>query len=147
MSRRLGTSQRSSGLRRHLRAEDVATTASRHEEVHQSVRSLHSFVELVDRVRTERLRALCLLVILNLGDVGTTVWFLGRGGREANPMVAPIVDRWWLLVLVKAAVLVTLSKGVLAAPARSTSARRLVAVAVVYYSVVVVWNLRVVGRL
>jgi Domain of unknown function (DUF5658) len=144
---RIGSRHGSSALRSRLPTDQQAAMGERFQDVNRSVSSLHLFVELVDRVRTQRLRGLCLLVALNVGDVGTTVWFLARGGTEGNPVLAPIVHRWWLLVMVKVVVLAILSKGVLAAPPRSASARRLILVAVLYYSVVLAWNLRVIGRL
>src|SRR4051794_13535732 len=91
----------------------------RRQEVSESVGSLHAFVDLFDRVHAERRMGLRLLIALNLADVVTTAIFLMAGGREANPVLAPIVNRWWLLVLVKVIVLTAVARGVIAAPARS----------------------------
>ncbi len=111
------------------------------------VGALHAIVEMVERVRAQRLRGIGLLVALNGADVATTVWFLVLGGSEANPVLAPVVDRWWLVVAVKAVVLVVLSRRILDAPARSREARLLINLALAYYLAVVAWNLSVVHRL
>lgn len=111
------------------------------------VGSLHAIVDLVERVRAQRLRGIGLLVALNGADVATTVWFLVLGGSEGNPVLAPIVNRWWLVVAVKAVVLALLSRRILDSPARSREARLLVNLALAYYLAVVAWNLSVVHRL
>ncbi|MEZ5409018.1 MAG: DUF5658 family protein [Acidimicrobiales bacterium] len=121
--------------------------AWRDEEHGEMVGALHAIVDLVERVQTRRLRGIGLLVALNAADVATTVWFLVLGGSEGNPVLAPIVHRWWLLVAVKAVVLAVLSRRILDAPARSLEAKLLVGGAVAYYLAVVVWNLSVVHRL
>lgn len=121
--------------------------AGRSDEHHEMVGALHAIVDLVERVRAQRLRGIVLLAALNAADVATTVWFLMLGGSEANPVLAPIVSRWWLVVAVKAVVLALLSRRILDAPARSREARLLVGLALVYYLAVVVWNLSVVHRL
>lgn len=111
------------------------------------VSALHAVVELVERVRTQRLRGIGFLVGLNVLDVATTVWFLALGGSEGNLVLAPIVHRWWLVVLVKVVVLALLSRQILEAPARSRQARLLVNLSLGYYLSVVLWNLVVVNRL
>lgn len=119
----------------------------RDDEHREIVGALHGIVDLVERVRAQRLRGIGLLVALNGADVATTVWFLVLGGSEGNPVLAPIVHRWWLVVAVKAVVLALLSRRILDAPARSREARLLVGGAVAYYLAVVAWNLSVVHRL
>ncbi len=119
----------------------------RDDEHREMVGALHAIVDLVERVRTQRLRGIGLLVALNGADVATTVWFLVLGGSEGNPVLAPIVHRWWLVVAVKAVVLALLSRRILDAPARSREARLLVNLALAYYLAVVAWNLSVVHRL
>ncbi len=143
----LGSSQRASGLRHRLPANTRERAADQRDDLRRSVSALHGFVELVDRVRRIRVRGLVLLLALNVGDVGTTMWFLALGGRERNPVVVPIVDHWWGLAAIKLAVLTILAKGVLAAPPRSASAQRLVVVAACYYAIVVASNLRVIFSL
>jgi len=117
------------------------------DEHRETVGALHAIVDLVERVRAQRLRGIGLLVALNAADVATTVWFLTLGGSEGNPVLAPIVHRWWLVVAVKAVVLTLLSRRILDAPARSREARLLVGLALAYYLAVVAWNLSVVHRL
>ena len=122
-------------------------TDDQRREIHESVGSLHAFVDLFDRVRGERIRGLRLLIGLNIADVATTALFLALGGAEGNPVVAPIVTRWWLVVLVKGTILCFVARGVLRASPRSASTRRMVDAALVYYSAVVVWNLWVILHL
>lgn len=117
------------------------------DEHREMVGALHGIVDLVERVRAQRLRGIGLLVALNVLDVATTVWFLVLGGSEGNPVLAPIVHRWWLVVAVKAVVLAGLSRRILDAPARSREARLLVNLALAWYLAVVLWNLSVVHRL
>lgn len=117
------------------------------DEHSEMVGALHGIVDLVERVRAQRLRGIGLLVALNVLDVATTVWFLVLGGSEGNPVLAPIVHRWWLVVAVKAVVLAGLSRRILDAPARSREARLLVNLALAWYLAVVLWNLSVVHRL
>lgn len=122
-------------------------TAGADDEHREVVGALHAIVDLVERVRTQRLWGIGLLAALNTADVATTVWFLVLGGSEGNPVLAPIVHRWWLVVAVKAVVLVLLSRRILDSPARSREARVLVGLALTYYLGVVAWNLSVVHRL
>ncbi len=121
--------------------------AGRDDEHRELVGALHAIVDLVERVRAQRLRGIGGLAVLNGADVATTVWFLMLGGSEGNPVLAPIVHRWWLVVAVKAVVLALLSRRILDAPARSREARLLVNLALTYYLAVVAWNLSVVHRL
>lgn len=130
-----------------MTAGDRAVEEHGVDEQREVVPALHAIVDLVERVRAQRLRGIGLLVALNLADVATTVWFLVLGGSEGNPVLAPIVHRWWLVVAVKAVVLVGLSRRILDAPARSREARLLVNLALAYYLAVVAWNLSVVHRL
>ena len=121
--------------------------AWRDDDHREMMGALHAIVDLVERVRAQRLRGIGVLVALNVADVATTVWFLVLGGSEGNPVLAPIVHRWWLVVAVKAVVLAVLSRRILNAPARSLEARLLVGLALAYYLAVVAWNLGVVLRL
>lgn len=128
-------------------ADEHSADARSADEHGEMVRALHGIVDLVERVRAQRLRGIGLLVALNVLDVATTVWFLVLGGSEGNPVLAPIVHRWWLVVAVKAVVLAGLSRRILDAPARSREARLLVNLALAWYLAVVLWNLSVVNRL
>lgn len=133
--------------RSHIRDRRRAAAEGERREIHESVVSLHAFVDLVDRVRVERIRGLGLLVALNVADVVTTAWFLAWGGTEGNPVLAPIVDRWWLVVALKAAILACVAKGVLGAAPRSASVRPLVLAALLFYTAVVAWNIAVIAHL
>lgn len=118
-----------------------------HDQLRQLVASLHSFVDLVDTVRSRRIRGLAALIGLNLADLTTTVWFLALGGAEANPVLAPIIHRWWLVLTIKALVLACIGRQVLTASPRSTEARWLMNLALAYYTIVVAWNISVIERL
>jgi hypothetical protein len=124
-----------------------AATEQRLGEVRESIGSLHAFVDLVDHTRRERVRGLGVLAFLNVADVLTTSIFLRMGAAEGNPALAPVAMRWWLLLLIKGIIMATVAKFVLAAPARSTLARRLVMAAIVYYGAVVAWNVVTIIRL
>ena len=128
-------------------AEGHEATERRQHELRESIGSLHAFVDLVDNVRRERVRGLGVLAFLNVADVVTTSIFLRLGAAEGNPALAPVAMRWWLLLLIKGIIMATVAKFVLAAPARSTLARRMVLAAIVYFVAVVGWNVLTIVRL
>lgn len=118
-----------------------------HHDVREAVSSLHSFVDLFERVRSLRVWRLTLLGLLNLADCATTMWFLSLGGAEANPLFAPIVHHWWAPLLIKAVIFVAVIRAVWQASVRNRNADRLLAMAVLYYFAVVAWNLWIVSQL
>jgi hypothetical protein len=128
-------------------SEMQTATEKRQREVRESVGALHAFVDLVDHVRRERVRGIGLLAILNVADVATTAVFLRLGAAEGNPALAPVAGHWWFLLLIKGIIIAVVAKFVLAAPARSALARRMVTAAIVYYAAVVAWNLVTIIRL
>jgi hypothetical protein len=128
-------------------ANRQAATERRQLEVRESVGSLHAFVDLVDHTRRTRVRGIGLLAFLNAADVLTTSIFLRLGAAEGNPALAPVAMHWWLLLIIKGAIIALVAKCVLAAPPRSTLARRLVNAATVYYAAVVLWNVITIVRL
>ena len=130
------------------RASQVPALGEDHrDDVRDAVSSLHSFVDLFERVRSARLWRLVVLGILNLADCATTIWFLELGGTEANPAFAPIVRHWWAPLLVKAVIFVVVIRAVWRSPVRNRKADRLLAMAVLYYAAVVAWNLWIVSQL
>jgi hypothetical protein len=124
-----------------------ADTSDPGQQLNQLVASLHACVDLVDRVRARRIRGVGALLALNLADLATTSWFLALGGVEGNPVLAPVVERWWIILLVKVVIVTVLGRRVLAAPPRSAEASWLVRFALAYYVLVVAWNLTVVARI
>ena len=130
------------------RASHVPALGEDHrDDVRNAVSSLHSFVDLFERVRSARLWRLVVLGLLNLADCATTIWFLELGGTEANPVFAPIVRHWWAPLLVKAVIFVVVIRAVWRSPVRNRKADRLLAMAVLYYAAVVAWNLWIVAQL
>ena len=118
-----------------------------HEEVREAIGSLHSFVDLFERIRTLRLWRLALLAGLNLADCATTMWFLQLGGAEANPLLAPIVHKWWAPLLVKTAIFVVVASTVMRSHTRARTTDRLLLAGVAYYVAVVAWNLWIITNL
>lgn len=82
------------------------------------------------------------LVVLNLIDLVTTRLVLDRGGKEGNPVMAPIIHSAYGALVAKAACLGLI--GALIVRSRR-SPRMLVVLASVdvWYVLVVAWNLRV----
>lgn len=118
-----------------------------HQDVRDAVSSLHSFVDLFERVRSLRVWRLALLALLNLADCATTLWFLELGGAEANPVFAPIVHHWWAPLLIKAVIFALVVRAVWRSHVRNRNTDRLLFMAVLYYAAVVAWNLWIVTQL
>ena len=82
--------------------------------------------------------ACIILFILNVWDYGITMFMLDLGGREMNPLMAPIIGTLWApfikIVLVAAACIFV------ARYARSKFAIRMLSFVVLYYVGVVSWN-------
>jgi hypothetical protein len=82
------------------------------------------------------------LVVLNAADLVTTRLVLDRGGTEANPVLEPIIHDFARAALVK--VLCLALVGVLLVRVRRTTRVAAVLLAVTaWYTVVVLWNVRV----
>jgi hypothetical protein len=118
-----------------------------HDQLRQLVTSLHTFVDLVDTVRSRRIRGLGALVLLNLADLVTTVWFLALGGEEGNPVLESVIQNWWLVMIIKALVMACIGRWVLAASPRSREAKWMVDLAIAYYTMIVTWNLYIITQL
>ncbi len=112
-----------------------------HRAVQTSIGDLHDYVSTRERVRGERRWRLLLLATLNVADVITTFMVLGAGGHEANPVLAPVVATWWMPTLMKAAVFGLVWGTVWRCPIRSIHADRLLRIAVIFFAIVVGWNL------
>ena len=115
--------------------------ADAHDDLRSAVGSLHDFVGLRDRTIRARVSLLCSLLVLNIADVFSTTMVLQRGGRELNPVMAPIVDAWWAPLLVKLAVIALMWCAAIRAPIRSHVASTMLAIGVAFYAVIVTWNL------
>jgi hypothetical protein len=85
------------------------------------------------------------LLFLNLVDILLTRTILGRGGVEANPLMAPIIHHPAYPVIIK--VMVSLGVGGLlfASPTDSKLSDRAVLAVIVGYVAITVWNLRVLA--
>jgi hypothetical protein len=130
------------------RIPQVPTLGDDHRrDVSEAVGSLHSFVDLVERVRSLRVLRLVALAVLNIADWATTLWFLHLGGAEANPALAPIVHRWWAPLAIKAGVFCVVVGAVWRSHVRNRNADRLLFMAVLYYCAVVAWNLWIIAQL
>lgn len=108
----------------------------------------------VDHARVQRLRLLradarwrmfAALVVLNVVDVITTQLVLDRGGSEFNPLVKPMVDGTWQVVLAKGLVLVIIA--CLLTRSRSRITEIALALTTGWYLAVVAWNLVVLALL
>lgn len=117
------------------------------DELHAAVGSLHSFVELFERVHAFRLWRLVLLAILNLADLFTTAWFLRLGGAERNPILAPIVHVWWTPLLVKIVIFAVVARAVGRSSVRARNVDWLLLMVVGYYAAVVSWNCWIIAQL
>ncbi|MEZ5320931.1 MAG: DUF5658 family protein [Microthrixaceae bacterium] len=98
------------------------------------------------RVRAISMRRSLLaigLVSLNLADVVVTRIILGSGGREANPLMEPVMGNPVRALLLKTIVSLLASALLFAAPPRSRLADAAVAVVVLVYTGIVGWNLGV----
>lgn len=118
-----------------------------HKEVADAIGSLHSFVDLFERIRALRLWRLGLLATLNLADCATTLWFLHLGGSERNPLLVPIIHLWWSPLLVKMLIFVAVARAVMKSRTHARTTDRLLLAAVGYYVAVVAWNFWIITRL
>ncbi len=114
---------------------------SGHDDLRAAVGSLHDFVGLRDRTIKLRIGLLWLLVALNIADVFSTATVLERGGRELNPVMAPIVGSWVVSLGAKLLVIALMWTAALRAPVRSRSASIMLATGATFYAGVVIWNL------
>lgn len=85
------------------------------------------------------------LGLLNLADLLTTKAVLDRGGVEGNPLMRPLVEGMWGAVLVKFGLLIAIAVLVRRCP-RSVRVLRGLTAVVVWYAIVVGWNLVVMSR-
>jgi hypothetical protein len=81
------------------------------------------------------------LVMLNLLDVLTTKWVLGRGGSEQNPLLQPIIAHPYAPLLVKLGLCLVIGALVMVAPRRSRFTDVGLIGIVAVYTCVVGWNL------
>jgi hypothetical protein len=84
------------------------------------------------------------LVLLNVADVVLTKVVLAHGGREANPLVRPIIDHSVAPLVVKCGIAVLVGWLLMISPPERRLVDRATAVVVVIYAVVVGWNLSLV---
>ena len=86
--------------------------------------------------------AVILLFALNQGDVLTTRWVLGLGGRETNPIAAQLLTHsMHTIELVKLGLIAAIALAVVLSPARQAlRSARWIWSAVIVYSLVVIWN-------
>lgn len=81
------------------------------------------------------------ILFLNLFDVVVTKAILGRGGVEANPIMAPIMDHPAYPLILKTVVSLGVGALLLASPRESKLADRAVMIVIVAYVIVMGWNL------
>lgn len=86
------------------------------------------------------------LLVLNYLDVMVTRLVLDAGGREANPLMQPVMDGVLGPVLLKTAVVAVIALLLLACPPRSRLVERGLALVVGVYAVVVSWNALVLAQ-
>jgi len=116
-------------------------SAEGRDDLRVAIGSLHDFVGLRDRTIKSRIGLLWLLVVLNIADVFSTTTVLERGGRELNPVMAPIVGSWIVTLGAKLVVIALMWTAALRAPVRSRSASLMLAVGAMFYAAIVSWNL------
>jgi len=80
------------------------------------------------------------MLVLNLIDVVLTKAILRAGGVEANPIMAPIMDHPSYPLILKTVVALGVGALLLASPVQSKLSDRAVAVVLVIYTAVTVWN-------
>ncbi len=82
-----------------------------------------------------------MLLSFNLIDVALTRAVLSFGGREANPLMEPIVDDVGLTLMLKVIVCLGVGALLMYSPPSSRFAERAVAVVLFFYVVVAGWNI------
>ena len=113
--------------------------------LHASVRELQGTIAVAEEAWSERLRRLWAIGLLNAADVLTTFLVLLAGGREANPVMGPMLGMWWVPVVVKSAVFVAVWSAARNCPANSPRVDRVLQGAIVFFGAVVSWNLLVLA--
>ena len=111
--------------------------------VHESVRALRRSIVAAEQIRTDRSWRLWSIALLNVADLVTTFMVLLAGGREANPVMGSMLGSWWAPTVVKAAIFGLVWMATVNCPVRSNRVDRVLQVAVVFFGVVVAWNLAV----
>lgn len=86
-----------------------------------------------------------MLLVLNLTDVIMTKAILSYGGREANPLMAPIIDHPLYPVLLKTIIAVGVGALLLASPRESKMADRAVGFVLVGYTILIGWNIGILA--
>lgn len=86
-----------------------------------------------------------MLLVLNLTDVIMTKAILSYGGREANPLMAPIIDHPLYPVLLKTVIAVGVGALLLASPRDSKLADRAVGFVLVGYTILIGWNIGILA--
>lgn len=115
----------------------------RRRELATSVGALQNYAVRFDQVWGQRAWRLVVLAVLNIADVVTTLAVIRVGGREANPVLAPMVGAWWAPVLVKSMIFGVVFGTAIQCSVRSEAANRMLRTAVAFYSMVVIWNVAV----
>lgn len=80
------------------------------------------------------------LVIVNVADVTITKVIISYGGREANPIMSPLIDHPSAPLILKSVVAVLVGVLLVAAPTTSRLADRAVMVVLALYVVILGWN-------
>lgn len=80
------------------------------------------------------------ILFLNLFDVLVTKAIIRRGGTEANPIMAPIMDHPSYPIILKTIVALGVGALLLASPRDSKLADRAVFIVIVAYVIVMGWN-------
>ena len=85
------------------------------------------------------------LVVLNAADLVTTHFVLAGGGRETNPLMAPIIDGWLVPVLAKGMALMAVALCVAAKPDKTRVVDWALVICTGWYGGVVLWNMVVIA--
>lgn len=91
-----------------------------------------------------RWTVLAVLVVLNALDVVTTMAVIAAGGHENNPLMRPLVDGVWPVILAKSVALGIVGL-LLARCVRSRRVEVMMALATGWYLAVVCWNVAVLA--
>ena len=86
------------------------------------------------------------LMMLNLFDVLSTKVVLSLGGVESNPVMVDVMEHPTYPWLTKVIVCLGVAALLFAAPAKSRIADRAVSAVVVFYFMVVAWNVQLIVR-
>lgn len=99
------------------------------------------------QVSRRRLQLAAAILVLNLVDVVTTKAVLGRGGVEANPIMADLMTGTAAPLALKALVAGVAGALLLCCPPESKLAERSAATVAGLYLAIVVWNSALLGLL